>query len=185
MLKLECVNCGAPLEIGPDLDSFACGYCGAQQRVRRQGGVVSLQKVETAIKAVQRGTDRTAAELALPRLHREIAALEQERDSAITAEQERQKNAFRDRRTLTFVTFLAVFFGCPILIASLGDDSYFLGVLLTLIWLVGSIGLPILVYRKSKLPADQTPALKIDYAARLQKIHAHLKAHREILDELP
>ena len=40
--------------------------------VQRRGGAVSLKTVESAIRRVQMGTDKTAAELALPRLQAEI-----------------------------------------------------------------------------------------------------------------
>jgi DNA-directed RNA polymerase subunit RPC12/RpoP len=76
MIKMGCANCGAPLEITPDMDVFACSYCGSQQRVERKGGTVALRRVEAAIEAVQRGTDRMAAELALARLQRDLARLE-------------------------------------------------------------------------------------------------------------
>src|SRR3954470_2138593 len=86
LLKLNCAGCGAPLEIGTDLDTFACSYCGTQQRVQRSGGIVALRKVEGAIKAVQRGTDRTAAELALKRLAGELVEAEETRLKAIAME---------------------------------------------------------------------------------------------------
>jgi cysteine sulfinate desulfinase/cysteine desulfurase-like protein len=57
------------------MDVFACAFCGSQQRVERKGGTVALHKIKGAIKAVQRGTDRTAAELALPRLEKELAEI--------------------------------------------------------------------------------------------------------------
>lgn len=50
----------------------AGSYCGTEQIVERSGGIVWLRKVETAIQAVQRSSDRTAAELALARLDREL-----------------------------------------------------------------------------------------------------------------
>lgn len=58
------------------MDQFACGYCGTEQIVRRQGGTVSLKMVTEAISRVQTGTDRTAAELAIRRLTEELAALD-------------------------------------------------------------------------------------------------------------
>lgn len=61
LLNLSCVNCSAPLQITDDVDRFACSYCGASQMVERKGGAVTLRRMENAIHAVQRGTDRTAA----------------------------------------------------------------------------------------------------------------------------
>jgi uncharacterized membrane protein YphA (DoxX/SURF4 family) len=65
------------------MDVFACAYCGTQQRVERKGGTIALRRLAEAVTAVQRGTDRTAAELAIARLDRNLAGLaaEQEEDS--------------------------------------------------------------------------------------------------------
>lgn len=69
---LTCPNCGGKLEIYDDTDRFACSFCGGEMLVQRRGGAVSLKTIESAIRRVQAGTDKTAAELALPRLQAEI-----------------------------------------------------------------------------------------------------------------
>ncbi|RYD96693.1 MAG: hypothetical protein EOP50_06390 [Sphingobacteriales bacterium] len=73
MVPMKCVGCGANLEIELDMGVFACAYCGARQQVIARGGTVSLKPVTEALRQVQHGTDRTAAELAMPRLERELA----------------------------------------------------------------------------------------------------------------
>lgn len=88
ILSLSCANCSAPLEIDGDTERFTCAYCGSAQILERKGGTVSLKKVESAINAVQRGTDRTAAELAIPRLTRERDEVLQERAAALKAHAE-------------------------------------------------------------------------------------------------
>ena len=70
-ITLACPSCGAKLEITNDLGRFACSHCGQEHMVRRGGGIVSLSPVVGAIHQVQKGVDRTAAELALQRLPRE------------------------------------------------------------------------------------------------------------------
>ncbi len=62
---LTCPGCGAALKVGESVDSFACAYCGASVRVEHGEGIVSLRLLTDAISNVQRGTDRTASELAL------------------------------------------------------------------------------------------------------------------------
>lgn len=74
-ITLQCPNCGARLEIAGDMEHFACGYCGSEVVVQRRGGTVGLKLVKDAIERVQRGTDRSASELTLVRLEREINAL--------------------------------------------------------------------------------------------------------------
>lgn len=74
-LEMKCASCGASLQIGPDIDHFSCAYCGTALVVRRSGGAIVLRLVD-AIKNVQSGTDRTAAELALVRLKSELAEID-------------------------------------------------------------------------------------------------------------
>lgn len=76
-ISLKCSNCGANLEITPDMETFACGYCGASQMVTRSGGTVSLRLLTESISRVQAGTDKTAAELAIRRLKEEHEINEQ------------------------------------------------------------------------------------------------------------
>lgn len=76
-VTLSCPSCGGKLQISNDIDRFACGYCGQEHIVKRAGGLVSLAPVLEAISGVQQGVDRTASELAISRLEREIAGLEE------------------------------------------------------------------------------------------------------------
>lgn len=77
LVALKCPNCGAPLKVSQEMSAFACGHCGANVVVRREGGTVSLS-LEAVIARVQKGTDRTAAELSIPRLVVEISELERQ-----------------------------------------------------------------------------------------------------------
>ncbi len=84
-ISLNCANCGAKLDVYDDMERFACGYCGTEMLVQRRGGTVALRAVTDAIKKVQIGTDKTAAELALVRLDKERQQLRAEFDKAQTA----------------------------------------------------------------------------------------------------
>ncbi|HUD14739.1 MAG TPA: hypothetical protein VMQ56_13895 [Terracidiphilus sp.] len=70
-INLNCANCGGKLEVYDNMDRFTCGYCGTEMLVQRRGGTVALKAVTEAIKRVQKGTDKTAAELAIVRLEKE------------------------------------------------------------------------------------------------------------------
>ncbi len=85
ILSLKCVNCGAGLEVKPDIDDFACGYCGVQQHVERSGGIVALRRLEEALDDVKLGTNRAASELALTRLQADVAAILAQRDNEVSA----------------------------------------------------------------------------------------------------
>ena len=70
--SISCPSCGQKLQVGNDIERFACGYCGNELIVKRGGGIVSLSPVIEGIKRVQVGVDRTAAELAIQRIKEEI-----------------------------------------------------------------------------------------------------------------
>jgi len=76
-ISLSCPNCGGKLEVYDEMTRFACGYCKSEILAVRRGGTVSLKAVTEAFKKIQLGTDKTAAELPLPRLEieQEIAVL--------------------------------------------------------------------------------------------------------------
>jgi hypothetical protein len=80
LVSLTCPSCGATLDIGPSIDNFACGFCASNIAVERSGNIVALRLLNHAIGKVQRGTDRTAAELAIRRLSEEINQLELEKE---------------------------------------------------------------------------------------------------------
>ncbi|HEX8564643.1 MAG TPA: hypothetical protein VF648_03170 [Pyrinomonadaceae bacterium] len=108
IVKLNCVNCGFGLDISEQMERLACGYCGTQQIVERSGGAVHLRGVTEAIARVQTGTDKTAAELALARLSKELEAVRQQR-----AEKEYywQFALANCRNKLQNVTIIAVILG--------------------------------------------------------------------------
>ena len=75
-LTLSCPSCGGKLQIPNDIERFACGYCGKEHIVRRGGGIVTLSPVVEGLKRIQKGTDKTASELAIVRLSSEIPEIE-------------------------------------------------------------------------------------------------------------
>lgn len=77
-VTLACPTCGGKLEITEDVERFACGYCGYEHLVQRRGGIVTLRAVSEELAQIRSGTDRTASELAIQRLQKEIRELEQE-----------------------------------------------------------------------------------------------------------
>jgi hypothetical protein len=82
-ISLTCQSCGAKLDVYPDMERFACRNCGAEMIVQRRGGTVGLKSITKAIRGIQIGTDKTAAELALLRLQNEVAILRQEHAKAM------------------------------------------------------------------------------------------------------
>lgn len=72
-ITLTCKSCGGKLQITPEIDDFACMYCGTEYRVKREGGIVALTPIVEELKKVSVSTDKTASELAIVRLKEEIS----------------------------------------------------------------------------------------------------------------
>jgi hypothetical protein len=84
-ITLACPNCGGKLEITPDIERFACKFCGMEHLVKRAGDEVSLAPVVEGLKRVEAkfdqvltGSDRLAAEQTIQRLKGEIPELEKQ-----------------------------------------------------------------------------------------------------------
>ncbi len=75
VVALTCRACGSRLQVGGDVEQFACNYCGTEFVVRREGGVVSLAPLVAGLKRIEVGVDRTASELAIQRLRARIIEL--------------------------------------------------------------------------------------------------------------
>ena len=78
LITLSCPSCGAQLNITQDIHRFACSHCGQEHIVKRAGGIITLSPVVEAIHQVRTGVDKTAAELAIVRLQKEIEGLQKE-----------------------------------------------------------------------------------------------------------
>ena len=76
VVSLSCPNCGGKLQITPDIDRFACTYCGNEHIVKRGEGIVSIAPVIRELSKITGGVDKTASELAIKRVKDEIAKLE-------------------------------------------------------------------------------------------------------------
>lgn len=74
-MALKCSACGVPLQVAKEIEEFACGHCGVIHSVKNMGGTIYIQKAIEGISKVQAGTDRTADELALVRLKKDLEAI--------------------------------------------------------------------------------------------------------------
>lgn len=185
LLKLSCANCSAPLEVGDNLERFTCSYCGTAQVVERSGGVISTRKLETAINAVQRGTDRTAAELAMPRLNNELREAMAERAALVQLASKRVEVARSSRRWVTVIAFLCASIGGLALLGLVDAKGTVTSVLMPLLWWVGIVAAPVIAFKSVKMPAANTRAESSQLDAKIARIEAHIEANRRILDALP
>jgi hypothetical protein len=75
LITLSCPSCGGKLQISNDIEQFACGYCGSEHIVMRDGGIVALKPLVDGLGKIQSDTNRIVSELAIPRLKTEIEDL--------------------------------------------------------------------------------------------------------------
>ena len=114
LITLSCPSCGAKLEISPDLDRFACAYCGQEHIVNRTGGTISLFPVVNAIHEVKTGVDKTAAELAIVRIQKEIESLKIQKRNL-------EYHPPESLGCLTLVKLSLIFFGSISVIVGISD----------------------------------------------------------------
>src|SRR5262245_13677072 len=75
-ITLTCPTCGAKLKLTAQVDLLACASFGNEHMVHRGGGAIYLAPMAQDVKQIRLGVDKTAAELALVRLPKEIGELE-------------------------------------------------------------------------------------------------------------
>ncbi len=167
-ITLKCESCGAKLDVYGDMERFACGYCGTEMVVQRRGGTVALKLLQEAIKNVQIGTDKTAAELALVRLNDELKDLNAK---ALTLRNSGQ----------------GCLLGCGWILASLGvllllgisfSDMHDrgIGVVLGMVVLMG--GVAMLMGASSKSPQEELKAIE----ARIEQVNGRIAEQRAIVN---
>lgn len=173
VISLRCASCGASLSIGPDMDQFACGYCGATQIVERSGGTVSLKIIEQAISRVQIGTDKTAAELALKRLDQELQQIASEQLFIINlAEQKVQKLISRGLLACALMIVIAIAIGN-------GTESTILGII------AGLLGVGSVIYVGNKVDDEISSERERTLAPILKKraaIEGRIANNKAIVD---
>lgn len=52
LVTLQCPTCGAKLQLGPEIDRFACMHCGNEHIVRRGSGYISIEPVMQELRQV-------------------------------------------------------------------------------------------------------------------------------------
>ncbi len=184
VLSLSCANCSAPLEVSEGVSQLTCAFCGTPQLVERGGGAVSLRRVEATLEAVQRSADRTAAELAIPRLLRERQELQQKRAVALAAEQERHVRARSRRSGRAWIAFFATLLLGGLVQRSLAEVPVFSD-LFSIAWMLLLIGAPWFVWRTTEMPRGGTPKDVAEFDAKLMRVEQHIAANRSLLDRLP
>ena len=157
------------------METFDCGYCGASQTVERSGGTVSLKLLTTAIRQVQTGTDKTAAELAIKRLTVEMQEIEQ-------AIKNNRSNLFKTKSQIQqFYLFLWVFC-CVLALFPAVLQGGLVGGFLFVIWLGGTVGLFYLWLKKRSNVSHKFEQIHGEIIQKGNEIHRLIQKNREIVD---
>jgi hypothetical protein len=151
IIPFNCASCGSNLEITPDMETFACGYCGTSQIVERRGGTITLRPLTDAVKKIQIGTDRTAAELALKRLSKELTEVEQKYDSSMA----QKISELETNRKLLGGLWLGGVVICVVVLSGGGTGSGITALLLIIVVTAG------LVYTRYKTKERITQRFKV------------------------
>lgn len=198
-ITLSCPNCGGKLEITPDMQRFACKFCGSEHLVRRTGDAVSLapvveglKRVETKFDQVLTGSDRIAAEQTIQRLKNEAGSLEDQ----IRTKQDLLKSITPRKGPYTLGVLLigfslfAYFLGSHELYYTIDDfvddllfntpffaeESQFVGWCCAILCIV--IGILLISSSKVKLLAGKKKAAKLQENTRAEIAHLETELHQ-------
>lgn len=75
LITLTCPTCGAKLKLGKDTNLVYCTSCGNEHLVHHGEGSIYLAPMAADVAQIRTGVDKTAAELAVARLQKEIEGL--------------------------------------------------------------------------------------------------------------
>jgi predicted RNA-binding Zn-ribbon protein involved in translation (DUF1610 family) len=172
-IPLKCPNCGANLEITPEMETFACGYCGASQMVARSGGTVSLRLLTESIAKVQVGTDKTAAELAIRRLREDYATLEAEYNHL---DKQRWSKEFAIRQPYTII-WLLISFSCFVFLFGTAFQAF----ASFLVWIGTSAGMIYLYIQQSNANKNLYVPAQEAISTQLQEILEQINENKKII----
>lgn len=80
-ITLTCPSCGGKLNINPKSERFFCNHCGNEHILKQQDNVLIVSPIVKGLEKVQTGVDKTASELALTRISKDITDLLEEKKS--------------------------------------------------------------------------------------------------------
>ena len=183
-VTLSCPSCGGKLEITKDVERFACANCGREHIVNRSGGIVSLSPVVDALKKVGVGVDKTAAELAIVRLRKEIEELQEDRDDLLELNP-------RPRINLIFlipdlIGFCLASYSITGIKNNIGNNF---GLSMVLLWMLIGIVLvvfsPIVAFfllKKNQKHWDETTYVQLkSLDSQIAAKNAEIKRHHEVI----
>lgn len=154
-VTLTCTSCGGKLKITPDLENFACSYCGVEYMVKRDEGTIALKPLVDELMKMSVSLEKAANQIEINRLnleisqlasrneglkkqyHQEIGQLEQSETDILKID---QPVLFYIVSFFVIMMILGLLSSCVAVTLSISEDSPFA----FLIWVV-TLGLTILI----------------------------------------
>lgn len=162
----------------------ACQYCGTTTKIARSDGTGAPQNVSKGIRTKHRWADRTAAELALPRLARELENLKERRTAALQLEQEHRKRSVVRKLQLVGATFVLMLIALPFVFTetlSLTGREYIADIAKWL-WLGVTLFVTFSVYKRVHIEPNQSKEIDKSFDNQIDVIQSQIKANQSIVD---
>ena len=183
-VTLSCPSCGGKLEITNDVERFACSHCGREHIVKRSGGIVSLSPVVDALNKVGVGVDKTAAELAIVRLQKEIPEIYWQKAALLNTYPRPVVNSISVLLIVSGILIDFIFLFIILSGNSLDDVLYFifgLGFIFGLL-LIFFGALPIFSLRRNQKNWDETTGVQLkSLDKQIAEKNAELKHHQGVV----
>lgn len=179
-IPIKCAGCGGNLDITPEMENFSCGYCGTAQIVRRSGGTISLKIVGDAIKRVQAGTDKTAAELAIKRLSGELNLI----NYSIINNNENKRLALKENAQVFMLlsACMAIFF-FVVVVAPVSAFSNIFGYFIVVVFsLAGTIAVIYFGIKKHSQISGKFEETYMLLSAAKQRLETKIADNRKLVD---
>jgi len=176
IISLKCSSCSGLLQVNERFDKITCTYCGSEQLIiKSENNNVSLKKIEDKLSSVTSSSNKTAAELAITRLEKDLKLATFEYDDSF-GELDKKTVAARDK----IVSYEGIQIICGI--------GFFASVfLMGANWILASvvIGLPVagICRHQIKSIEKELENLKKKYVPKHQELVKQIYEMRESLEK--
>jgi predicted RNA-binding Zn-ribbon protein involved in translation (DUF1610 family) len=177
-ITLTCPSCGGKLKVTDQIHLLACRNCGNEHMVHRDAGMIYLAPLTQDVRHIRIGVDKTAAELAVVRLSKELVEL----NGRLAAIRERPASDWqpplKKEKIAPIVAVVALLFSC----GGLSASNYGQVVVMGVVFLI--CGLVYLITNHKRLNAAH--GMKQAELQRLQEhgsdLSARLRKNRQVAD---
>jgi hypothetical protein len=178
LITLTCPTCGAKLKVTDQIHLLACRNCGNEHMVIRNVDAIYLAPMAQDVRGIRVGVDKTAAELAVARLTKEVAELDSEYRKVLPYTLNQWKPPSSDERNSIKIAVVAFLF----FVGGLGNQLPGLAIISIAICIV----MAIIYFRTSTQRTRAARSLRDSELPRLEqslsKKSSELKKNRAIAE---